>query len=50
LARYQAALKGLTGGAQEFCSRRGINYLLANNQTPVKDLVSNVLRRRGLVR
>jgi uncharacterized protein (DUF58 family) len=50
LARYQATLKGLTGGAQEFCSRRGINYLLANNQTPVKDLVSNVLRRRGLVR
>jgi uncharacterized protein (DUF58 family) len=50
LARYQAALKDFTGGAQEFCSRRGINYLLANNQTPVKDLVSNVLRRRGLVR
>jgi uncharacterized protein (DUF58 family) len=50
LARYQATLKDFTGGAQEFCSRRGINYLLANNQTPVKDLVSNVLRRRGLVR
>ena len=29
--------------------RRGMNYLLANNQTPVKDLISNYLRRRGLV-
>ena len=38
------------GGAQEFCNRRGMNYLLANNQTPVKDLIGSYLRRRGLVR
>ena len=38
------------GRRQEFCTRRGMNYLLANNQTPVKDLISNYLRRRGLVR
>lgn len=50
LARYQATLSAFTGGALEFCSRRGINYLLANNQTPVKELISNYLRRRGLVR
>jgi hypothetical protein len=50
LARYQATLDAFTGGAQEFCSRRGMNYLLASNQTPVKDLISNYLRRRGLVR
>src|SRR3972149_3049808 len=50
LARYQATLNAFTGGAQEFCSRRGMNYLLANNQTPVKNLISNYLRRRGLVR
>lgn len=50
LARYQATLAAFTGRAQEFCSRRGISYLLANNQTPVKDLISNYLRRRGLVR
>ena len=37
-------------GAQEFCNRRGMNYLLANNQTPVKDLIGSYLRRRGLVR
>jgi uncharacterized protein (DUF58 family) len=50
LARYKSTLQAFTGGAQEFCSRRGMNYLLANNQTPVKDLIANYLRRRGLVR
>jgi hypothetical protein len=50
LARYKSTLNAFVAGAQEFCNRRGMNYLLANNQTPVKDLVSNYLRRRGLVR
>ena len=50
LARYKATLNAFVGGAQEFCNRRGMNYLLANNQTPVKDLIANYLRRRGLVR
>ena len=50
LARYKSTLNAFVGGAQEFCSRRGMNYLLANNQTPVKDLIGNYLRRRGLVR
>jgi uncharacterized protein (DUF58 family) len=50
LARYKATLNAFVSGAQEFCNRRGINYLLANNQTAVKDLIGNYLRRRGLVR
>lgn len=50
LARYKKTLDSFTRGAQEFCLRRGMNYLLANNQLPVKDLMSNYLRRRGLVR
>jgi uncharacterized protein (DUF58 family) len=50
LARYKATLNSFTSGTQEFCARRGMNYLLANNQTPVKDLIANYLRRRGLVR
>jgi uncharacterized protein (DUF58 family) len=50
LARYKSTLNAFILGAQEFCSRRGMNYLVANNQTPVKDLISNYLRRRGLVR
>jgi hypothetical protein len=50
LARYKSTLNAFVAGAQDFCTRRGMNYLLANNQTPVKDLIANYLRRRGLVR
>ncbi len=50
LARYKKTLDSFTRGAQEFCNRRGMNYLLAHNELPVKDLMSNYLRRRGLVR
>ena len=50
LARYKQTLNAFARGAQEFCNRRGMNYLLANNKSPVEDLVGNYLRRRGLVR
>ncbi|MEM9187018.1 MAG: DUF58 domain-containing protein [Planctomycetota bacterium] len=50
LARYKQTLAAFTAGAQDFCSKRGMNYLLANNQTPVKELMTNYMRRRGLVR
>lgn len=50
LSRYQQTLNSFVKGAQEFCSRRGIHYLLANNQMPVEELVAQQLRRRGLVR
>lgn len=50
LARYKQTLASFTAGAQEYCSKRGMNYLLANNQTPVKELMTNYMRRRGLVR
>lgn len=50
LARYKQTLAAFTAGAQEYCSKRGMNYLLANNQTPVQELMTNYMRRRGLVR
>lgn len=50
LAKYKSTLNAFVAGAQEFCNKRGMNYLLANNQTPVKDLIGSYLRRRGLVR
>ncbi|MCG8448350.1 MAG: DUF58 domain-containing protein [Pirellulales bacterium] len=50
LKRYQQTLSAFVSGAQEFCSRRGMHYLLANNQMPVEELVASHLRRRGLVR
>ena len=50
LDRYQRTLAAFLDGAREFCTRRGIHYLLANTEVPVDQLVSNYLRRRGLVR
>ncbi len=50
LARYQQTLNAFVGGAQEFCSRRGMHHLLANTEMPVEELVAKQLRRRGLVR
>ena len=49
LNRYQQTLNAFTKGAQEFCTRRGMHYMLAHNQLPVEELVSKHLRRRGLV-
>jgi uncharacterized protein (DUF58 family) len=50
LARYKRTLDAFTSGAQEFCNRRGMNYLLATNQLPVKEMMTRYLKRRGLVR
>ena len=36
--------------AREFCTRRGMNYLMTSTQTPVDQLVSSYLRQRGLVK
>ena len=48
--RYKSTLASFINGAREFCTRRGMTYLLANNQIPVDQLVTNYLRQRGLVR
>jgi uncharacterized protein (DUF58 family) len=50
LNRYKKTLNAFVDGAREFCNRRGMSYLLANNQTPVEQLVTSYLRKRGLVR
>lgn len=50
LDRYQRTLAAFLEGAREFCTRRGIHYLMANTEIPVDQLVSSYLRRRGLVR
>ena len=50
IERYKRTLAAFTEEVRSFCSRRGINYLLANNQLPVHDLISSYLRSRGLVR
>jgi uncharacterized protein (DUF58 family) len=48
--RYQRTLASFLEGAREFCTRRGMHYLLANTDIPVDQLVSSYLRKRGLVR
>ena len=50
LDKYKKTLASFIDGAREFCSRRGMTYLMTSTETPVEKLVSNYLRRRGLVR
>lgn len=50
LKRYQQTLNAFVGSARDFCNRRGIAYMLANNQVPFEQLVTSYLRQRGLVR
>ncbi len=50
LNRYKQTLATFIDGAKEFCTRRGMSYLMTSTETPVEQLVSNYLRQRGLVR
>ena len=50
LERYKKTLAAFIAGAREFCTRRGVSYLMPSTQPPVEQLVSNYLRQRGLVR
>ena len=50
LERYKRTLAAFVDGAREFCTRRGMTYLMTNSGTPVEQIVSNYLRARGMVR
>lgn len=50
LDRYRRTLAAFIDGAREFCTRRGMKYLMTSTQTPVDQLVSNYLRQRGLIK
>lgn len=50
LKRYRETLAAFIESAREFCTRRGIVYLLARNDVPVERLIQGYLRQRGLVR
>ena len=50
MKRYKRNLAAFVDSAREFCTRRGIAYLLARNEVPVEELVTGYLRTRGLVR
>jgi hypothetical protein len=50
LKRYKQTLAAFVESARQFCTRRGMVYLLARNEVPVEDLIGGYLRTRGLVR
>ena len=50
IKRYKQTLNAFVAGAKDFCNRRGMVYILANNQLPLEQLVVHYLRERGLVR
>jgi len=50
MKRYRQTLTALVDGAREFCTRRGMMYLMARNSLSVEDVMTGFLRTRGLVR
>jgi uncharacterized protein (DUF58 family) len=50
LNRYQKTLAQFIQDARQFCTRRGISYLLVDNSQSVEDIITKYLQERGLVR
>ncbi len=50
LNRYQKTLAAFIETARDYCTRRGMVYLLAKNEVPVDELITGYLAKRGLVR
>lgn len=50
LEKYKRTVAAFIDGAREFCTRRGMSYIMTSTDTPVETLVSSYLRKRGLVR
>jgi hypothetical protein len=50
IKRYKQTLAAFVDSAKEFCTKRGMSYLLARNTVPVEDLVTGYLSTRGLVK
>lgn len=50
LSKYQRTVAAFLEQAQNFCATRGITYVRALSDQPIEALVTNILRRRGLVK
>ena len=50
LEKYKRTLTAFLSGAKEYCTRRGIGYLMTPTDAPVDKLINGYLRQRGLVR
>lgn len=50
LSRYKKNVATFTRSIQEFCHRRGMNYILADGRMGVDRFITHYLRKRGLLR
>jgi uncharacterized protein (DUF58 family) len=50
LARYKQTVANYIEGARQFCTKRGMNYLLAHSDQNLEDFIVKYLQQRGLVR
>ena len=50
LDRYKRTLERFVRDVREYCTRRGITYMLADTRVSVETVVTQYLRQRGLVR
>jgi len=50
LQKYKSTLNAFCRSLHEFCSARGITYLLTSTDVPAERLILNYLRTRGLIR
>ncbi len=50
LKKYRETVQGFIETAKQFCSRRGVTYVLARSDTPIESLVTDYLQKRGVVR
>jgi uncharacterized protein (DUF58 family) len=50
LKRYKDNLNAYVGGLKDWCTQRGIVYILTTNQNPFDKLILSYLRKRGLVK
>src|SRR6516165_1093190 len=50
LKRYKDNLNAFVGGLKDWCTKRGIVYILTTNQNPFDKLILNYLRERGLLK
>jgi hypothetical protein len=50
LDKYKHTLAAFVQSAREFCTRRGMSYVMTSSSVPIEQMVANYLRQRGLVR
>lgn len=50
MKRYKQTLTAMIESVRDYCTRRGMTYLLARNDEALEDLVTGYLSKRGLVR